>query len=77
MQIVISPFSGVGGFGEDLDPTLFEYTLKRQNAADQVPDWLTVSGNILSLKRPLTSDMVTNTLNIVIRADYYGIKGGT
>ena len=43
MQIVISPFSGFGGFGEDLDPTLFEYTLKRQNAADQVPDWLTVN----------------------------------
>jgi hypothetical protein len=33
MQIAIKPFSGVGGFGENLDPTFFRYSLKRKNPA--------------------------------------------
>ena len=40
------------------------------------PDWIYIIGRSINIRRPLTSDMVTDKINILLRADYYGAADG-
>jgi hypothetical protein len=76
-NIPFENYSGVGGFDEDLDNSALRYSLVTQlDPLVTPPDWIYIIGRSINIRRPLTSDMVTDKINILLRADYYGAADG-
>ena len=76
-RVPFSGYSGVGGFNESLSSQAFEYSLVLQtDPSSAPPGWIYIEGQTINIISPLTEDMITENLNVLIKADYYGTADG-